>query len=977
MRITLLSTFLFLSFALKAQTPNLHWAYNNNGKSFYEDRGQQIAIDSQGNIITVGYAQNHCTDLDIVVLKYNSAGDTLWRALYTGMGNYNDEDTPSDICLDATGNIYITGKSEFGSNTAMVTLKYSPSGTLQWANRYTTAIESFGNGIAVDASGNVYSAGSSGSFSDKDFILIKYNASGTQQWLKTYSIGSSDEAIDVVVDNTGNPVITGKTSTNGFSFNYTTIKYNSAGVQQWLADYNTPLGNYSDQPVKIKTDGSGNVYVTGFSNYSTINTRDIHTIKYDASGNVVWENNYTNPSIANDDFPYDMTTDGAGNCYIIGSTIGITGTGQDILVLKINSSGQLSWSAAIDSAASTDYPGSITLDPNGTTVYAAGHISTGPDPYLTRDWIAVSFDTSGQELNRIALDGPGGNFDVGLGIAAGPGGQVAMTGMFLMADELHANGETSTVLFNSTLQPQWTRYDNGSYLVDDQGSDMVADESGNTYVCGFSEGLISSYDDLIVFKVNASGQLVWEYRWTGIEETSDERGVAIAIDAQKNVYVTCKVDTSLSGNYNDIYTIKLSPNGQLLWENYYNGTAGGSDVPVGIAVDGSGNVFVAGTTASTGTGLDGVAICYDSNGTQLYATTYDGGGQSEYFLAMAIDNSSNLYAAGGFNPLSGAFTDGLLVKFNPAGTMEWDTTYDYGAGTGDRDFFNSIAIDNNQDIVVAGQSNFDFITAKYDPSGNQLWFDNYSYSTFTDSATTIATDADNNVIVGGNFGQFVASDFGVVKYNAAGVFQWSQKHSNSAGSDDMLNDMVIDDNGSIYLAGYETANFTTNYNFMVVKFDSAGTFKYELIWSEVAGVDPDYGKKIDLDSIGNIYIMGDGSDNCFGNIFINGFRWDIMVIRYGQGIFSGSEEFPLQKDELVVFPNPSSSVFNIRFPDSFLTNSKLQLDIFDITGRKCYSKDVSGLSGSTIDEAALHKGVFLVVLTGENGERKTCRMVRD
>ena len=115
MRITLLSTFLFLSFALKAQTPNLHWAYNNNGKSFYEDRGQQIAIDSQGNIITVGYAQNHCTDLDIVVLKYNSAGDTLWRALYTGMGNYNDEDTPSDICLDATGNIYITGKSEFGS----------------------------------------------------------------------------------------------------------------------------------------------------------------------------------------------------------------------------------------------------------------------------------------------------------------------------------------------------------------------------------------------------------------------------------------------------------------------------------------------------------------------------------------------------------------------------------------------------------------------------------------------------------------------------------------------------------------------------------------------------------------------------------------------------------------------------------------------------------------------------------------------
>lgn len=110
----------------------------------------------------------------------------------------------------------------------MVTIKYSPAGVQLWASRYTAAVVAQGNDVAVDASGNVFTTGFAGPFNDKEFILVKYNSSGAQQWVQTYSVATSDEALKIAVDNAGNPVITGKTATNGFSFNYTTIKYNTS-----------------------------------------------------------------------------------------------------------------------------------------------------------------------------------------------------------------------------------------------------------------------------------------------------------------------------------------------------------------------------------------------------------------------------------------------------------------------------------------------------------------------------------------------------------------------------------------------------------------------------------------------------------------------------------------------------------------------------------------------------------------------------
>ena len=341
-------------------------------------------------------------------------------------------------------------------------------------------------------------------FGDKAFVLVKYNSSGAQQWVQTYSVATSDEALKVAVDNAGNPVITGKTTTNGFSFNYTTIKYNTAGVVQWTATYNSPLGNFSDEPVDLAIDALNNIYVTGFSNYTANTSRDFLTIKYDPSGNVVWESNYTNTAVVSDDYPIDMVVDNAGNVFVTGSSIGL-GTGQDIVTIKINNSGQLVWEARVDSVNFSDFPTGMGLNPTQDAVYVGGYITTGTNTFSDIDWVALRYDTSGTELNRVTFDGPGNDFDIGHHLACGANGKVAMTGIFSQQNFQHINGDMSTILLDDNLNLLWTRFDNGVNHVDDRGSDMVVDEVGNSYVCGYSLGHETGYTDLIVFKVNASG----------------------------------------------------------------------------------------------------------------------------------------------------------------------------------------------------------------------------------------------------------------------------------------------------------------------------------------------------------------------------------------------------------------------------------------------------------------------------------------
>ena len=130
-----------------------------------------------------------------------------------------------------------------------------------------------------------------------DYATIKYNFSGQQQWVIRYDGPGHDldRASGIAVDDSGNVYVTGWSWGAATSSDYATVKYNSAGQQQWVARYDGPVHG-DDEAIGIALDGSGNIYVTGYSVGSGTD-RDYVTIKYNPSGQAEWVDRYNGNNI--------------------------------------------------------------------------------------------------------------------------------------------------------------------------------------------------------------------------------------------------------------------------------------------------------------------------------------------------------------------------------------------------------------------------------------------------------------------------------------------------------------------------------------------------------------------------------------------------------------------------------------------------------------------------------------------------------
>lgn len=157
----------------------------------------------------------------------------------------------------------------------------------EWVARYDGPVSSDdgANAIALDHAGNVYVTGESvGSGTYRDYATVKYDASGAEQWVTRYNgSGNDDDGVyGIAVDNTGTIYVTGYSYGFGTYADYLTVKYDSLGVEQWVARYNGP-GSENDGARAIAIDNAGNICVTG-SSYGSGTSMDYATIKYLSTG---------------------------------------------------------------------------------------------------------------------------------------------------------------------------------------------------------------------------------------------------------------------------------------------------------------------------------------------------------------------------------------------------------------------------------------------------------------------------------------------------------------------------------------------------------------------------------------------------------------------------------------------------------------------------------------------------------------------
>ncbi len=296
------------------------WNDRYNGEGSDVDGGTAIALDNSGNVIVTGYSVGAITSEDYTTIKYNSSGARQWIAKYN-KPTESDIDIATSVVLDNSGNVYVTGYS-VGNNTLedIAVVKYDPSGNEMWVTRYNGNGNSYdiATGLAIDANSNILVSGFTHSTTnEEDYVVIKLNADGAEQWIRTYNgtASSYDITAGIATDNLGNVFVSGFSYGGDSQENYTTIKYGSDGALIWERSYNGTGDSY-DIATAIKTDNSGNVYVTGYS-LDDVTSEDYVTLKYNTNGDLIWTEKFNGPANGGD-IANSLAVDASNNVYVSG-----------------------------------------------------------------------------------------------------------------------------------------------------------------------------------------------------------------------------------------------------------------------------------------------------------------------------------------------------------------------------------------------------------------------------------------------------------------------------------------------------------------------------------------------------------------------------------------------------------------------------------------------------------------------------------
>ncbi len=364
---------------------------------------------------------------DIITIKYNNSGVRLWAVTYNGPGNSNDN--ASSMAIDNAGYIYIAGISWVSQNKSdIVILKYNSNGTLIWSRTYNGPLgNSDASDIAVDNQGSFFIVGSTMMpGTSNDFILLKYDSSGVRQWTAIYNSSGNmrDYAGTLELSNTGNIYCGGFTiDSTGVYSNYLTVKFNGAGQFQWARTYSGRGTSYNllhDMAVDIQE----NIYVTGCSPGIGTGFYDNATIKYNSSGDSLWVRRYNGPQNGLD-LGNSISVGPSGNIYIAG----ITGTnnpiGFDFSTISYTPSGNLRWAAMYNGPGNNDDQAQNLKTDSLENVYVLG-ISRGVG--TNYDFALVKYDSEGALLGTARYNGPGNGADYPANMVLDNIGRIYITG---------------------------------------------------------------------------------------------------------------------------------------------------------------------------------------------------------------------------------------------------------------------------------------------------------------------------------------------------------------------------------------------------------------------------------------------------------------------------------------------------------------------------------------------------------------------
>jgi uncharacterized protein (DUF2249 family) len=812
----------------------------------------RLALAANGDIILCGrfeqtitlqttagspQALNSTGGADVFIARYNNQGQLLQAVQVGGAGAFNvlevNAATNGDIVLigsfsgtgdvdPGAGNTVLTSTGN-NSNTDIYVLRLNSSLNYQLAFSIGSTAADTGDAVAIDGNGNIFIAGSFrgtvdfdtgagitnliSNGSNADIFFAKYSTTGTLLFAKKIG-GSLNDLVDAIaIDGTGQISLCGAfLGTANFNPNGTFNLISTGALDGFFARY-SDNGDllYAFKLGSTGTDGcldmrlaGGSLWLAGrFSNQVDFDP-GAGTVSYTSAGG-------TDGWIGK----YDLATGSYEQAWTFGSTL------VDLVnSISLNGNGTLQIGGSFSATVDFDPSGAVAMR-TSTLGYSNG--------------VVIQYTTAGDHVWNNTIGGFLPLFHErpsALGMA--PNGEVLLAGNIQGTVDADPANTTALLTGNFNYSPFVASYSSsGQYLRGftlntggfTQLKGMATDAMGNIIIAGIFNATLDAdpgvgvtnlvsagSTDLFLGRYSATGSLIWAI---SLGNNLLQQMVDVKTDAQSNIYAlgyfdgTMDVDPGVgvtnlvSSGSRDIFLLKFSPDGQLLYANRMGGFQ--EDLAYCMAVTAAGEAIVGCTFRNTAdfdpsantlnlvsAGATDLAVAkYNTDGSVMWAKRI-GSTNTEIINGIAIDAQGNIVATGSytlltdFDPDAGVFEmsasangDAFVWKLTANGTFVWARRI-LGPGL---DIGKAVTILTDGRIVAGGRfaqtSNFDstntnlsltsrglddLYLAIYEPTGQFLMAESYGGNDGEDLIALLAAASNKLYLTGYTYSNIFDAD---------------------------------------------------------------------------------------------------------------------------------------------------------------------------------------------------------------------------
>jgi hypothetical protein len=314
-------------------------------------------LSSDNNLIICGN-----TGDKISILKISKSGEKVWRNDFIA-GNMSSGSALVEI---ENGDLFVCGETSRNWDTSrsdILLVKTNSEGDTIWTKTYGGQEKEYGKNIIVTSDGNILIAGKTESFgagSFGDIYLIKVNYNGDTIWSKVYADPDQEVPFNLIETTNGEYLVTGTNEDNSNPRGLYLLKVNSEGGKLWDKTIGAGLWKWGYSTIELL---NGDLLTCG--QHTSGGYSQVLLLKTDNQGNTIWEKEYGEDNLSEKGNSIKENLDGTFT--ITGSSYDVNTMQDDIIILKINQAGNQSWFKKFGSSKS-DWGINLIKDTNDDNI---------------------------------------------------------------------------------------------------------------------------------------------------------------------------------------------------------------------------------------------------------------------------------------------------------------------------------------------------------------------------------------------------------------------------------------------------------------------------------------------------------------------------------------------------------------------------------------------------------------------------------